>query len=136
MQNFPILFSSILNYVSTQLSIQSHACTTLLGHLLATCVMVSILMVLFFFKQEDGVNITANSLHPGSIVTNLFRYNGILRGDVSSISCCDQQFMTGLQLTQSSSCITLEKANRCVVNVVKLFCWYQSQLAGIGNIIP
>ncbi|KDO51988.1 hypothetical protein CISIN_1g021391mg [Citrus sinensis] len=39
--------------------------------------------------KEDGVNITANSLHPGSIVTNLFRYNGILRGDFFSISCCD-----------------------------------------------
>lgn len=30
--------------------------------------------------KEDGANITANSLHPGSIATNLFRYTGILRG--------------------------------------------------------
>ncbi|XP_031281114.1 short-chain dehydrogenase TIC 32, chloroplastic-like [Pistacia vera] len=31
-------------------------------------------------EQEEGANITANSLHPGSIVTNLFRYNGFIRG--------------------------------------------------------
>ncbi|KAJ4705997.1 Short-chain dehydrogenase TIC 32 chloroplastic [Melia azedarach] len=30
--------------------------------------------------KEEEVNITTNSLHPGSIVTNLFRYNGIIRG--------------------------------------------------------
>ncbi|KAH9677736.1 NAD(P)-binding Rossmann-fold superfamily protein [Citrus sinensis] len=35
--------------------------------------------------KEDGVNITANSLHPGSIVTNLFRYNGILRGFCNTV---------------------------------------------------
>lgn len=34
----------------------------------------------YFFEQEEEVNITTNSLHPGSIVTNLFRYNGIIRG--------------------------------------------------------
>ncbi|KAK4834229.1 hypothetical protein QYF36_019331 [Acer negundo] len=28
--------------------------------------------------KEDNVNITANSLHPGVIDTNLFRYNGII----------------------------------------------------------
>lgn len=27
------------------------------------------------YLKEDGVNITANSLHPGTIVTNLFRHN-------------------------------------------------------------
>ncbi|KAJ4831898.1 Short-chain dehydrogenase TIC 32, chloroplastic [Turnera subulata] len=30
--------------------------------------------------KEDAVNITANSLHPGGIHTNLFRYHGVLRG--------------------------------------------------------
>ncbi|KAK1583264.1 hypothetical protein Q3G72_022322 [Acer saccharum] len=30
--------------------------------------------------KEDNVNITANSLHPGVIDTNLFRYNGIING--------------------------------------------------------
>lgn len=28
--------------------------------------------------KEEGVNITANSLHPGSIITNLLRHHGIL----------------------------------------------------------
>lgn len=33
------------------------------------------------FIQEDGVNITANSLHPGIIRTNLFRHNSIVNGN-------------------------------------------------------
>ncbi|KAJ6747959.1 RETINOL DEHYDROGENASE [Salix purpurea] len=31
--------------------------------------------------KEDGINITANSLHPGLIATNLFRHNMILADD-------------------------------------------------------
>lgn len=31
--------------------------------------------------QEDGVDITANSLHPGAIATNIHRYNRILTGN-------------------------------------------------------
>ena len=34
-----------------------------------------------FDNQEDGVNITANSLHPGVIATNLFRHNTSLADD-------------------------------------------------------
>ncbi|XP_065869483.1 short-chain dehydrogenase TIC 32, chloroplastic-like [Euphorbia lathyris] len=34
--------------------------------------------------KEDGVNITANSLHPGLIATNLFRHMGILNGVVNA----------------------------------------------------
>ncbi|KAK1584625.1 hypothetical protein Q3G72_034604 [Acer saccharum] len=30
--------------------------------------------------KEDNVNITANSVHPGVIDTNIFRYNGIING--------------------------------------------------------
>ncbi|XP_022973002.1 short-chain dehydrogenase TIC 32, chloroplastic-like [Cucurbita maxima] len=30
--------------------------------------------------KEEGVNITANSLHPGAIPTNLFRYHGLING--------------------------------------------------------
>ncbi|XP_024025399.1 short-chain dehydrogenase TIC 32, chloroplastic [Morus notabilis] len=30
--------------------------------------------------KEEAVNITANSLHPGAIATNLFRYNAIVNG--------------------------------------------------------
>ncbi|CAI0476190.1 unnamed protein product [Linum tenue] len=30
--------------------------------------------------QEDGVNITVNSLHPGSIVTNLLRHHSVVNG--------------------------------------------------------
>ena len=32
---------------------------------------------LLVLNQEDGVDITANSLHPGTIATNLFRHRGI-----------------------------------------------------------
>ncbi|XP_062120367.1 short-chain dehydrogenase TIC 32, chloroplastic-like isoform X1 [Humulus lupulus] len=35
--------------------------------------------------KEDNVNITANSLHPGVIVTNLFRFNGIVNGLVNIV---------------------------------------------------
>ncbi|KAM3319978.1 short-chain dehydrogenase TIC 32, chloroplastic [Capsicum chacoense] len=35
--------------------------------------------------KEDGVDITANSLHPGTITTNLFRHMGIFNGFVGSL---------------------------------------------------
>ncbi|KAK9293248.1 hypothetical protein L1049_021239 [Liquidambar formosana] len=35
--------------------------------------------------KEDGVEITANSLHPGSIVTNLFRHHSFVEGLVNTI---------------------------------------------------
>ncbi|KAI4351702.1 hypothetical protein L6164_006036 [Bauhinia variegata] len=35
--------------------------------------------------KEDGVDITANSLHPGAILTNLFRYNNIINGIVNTL---------------------------------------------------
>jgi len=35
--------------------------------------------------KEDGVNITANSLHPGTIVTNLFRHNNTVNGLISVV---------------------------------------------------
>ncbi|XP_050225164.1 short-chain dehydrogenase TIC 32, chloroplastic-like isoform X2 [Mercurialis annua] len=35
--------------------------------------------------KEDGVNITANSLHPGVISTNLFRHMGVVNGIVDKI---------------------------------------------------
>ncbi|GLT35927.1 hypothetical protein SLA2020_103380 [Shorea laevis] len=35
--------------------------------------------------KEEGVDITANSLHPGTIVTNLFRHMGIFNGLVNKI---------------------------------------------------
>ncbi|CAL5209553.1 unnamed protein product [Lathyrus oleraceus] len=35
--------------------------------------------------KEDGVNITANSLHPGTIVTNLFRHNSAVNGLINVI---------------------------------------------------
>ncbi|KAK4838519.1 hypothetical protein QYF36_014373 [Acer negundo] len=35
--------------------------------------------------KEEGVNITANSLHPGSIVTNLFRHSSIINGFTNTI---------------------------------------------------
>jgi hypothetical protein len=38
------------------------------------------LILLLHHDQEDGVDITANSLHPGTIVTNLFRHNSAVNG--------------------------------------------------------
>lgn len=35
--------------------------------------------------KEDGVDITANSLHPGAIVTNLFRCSSIVSGLVNTV---------------------------------------------------
>uniref|UniRef100_A0A453GZ26 Uncharacterized protein n=1 Tax=Aegilops tauschii subsp. strangulata TaxID=200361 RepID=A0A453GZ26_AEGTS len=35
-------------------------------------------MIQFFVEQEEGVNITANSLHPGAIITNLLRHHSII----------------------------------------------------------
>lgn len=35
--------------------------------------------------KEDGANITANSLHPGSITTNLFRHMGIFDGVIGTL---------------------------------------------------
>uniref|UniRef100_F6H6K6 Uncharacterized protein n=1 Tax=Vitis vinifera TaxID=29760 RepID=F6H6K6_VITVI len=32
-------------------------------------------------SMEDGVNMTANSLYPGMIVTNLFRHSNIVTGN-------------------------------------------------------
>lgn len=55
--------------------------------LLAMYIMDTVIMGAWFSEQEEGANITANSLHPGSIVTNLFRYNGVIRGNHFSISC-------------------------------------------------
>ena len=33
-----------------------------------------------FLEQEDGAEITANSLHPGAITTNLFRHHNFVEG--------------------------------------------------------
>ncbi|XP_010529609.1 PREDICTED: short-chain dehydrogenase TIC 32, chloroplastic-like isoform X2 [Tarenaya hassleriana] len=35
--------------------------------------------------KEDEVNITANSLHPGGIMTNLFHHSGIINGIVQAV---------------------------------------------------
>ncbi|KAJ4831900.1 Short-chain dehydrogenase TIC 32, chloroplastic [Turnera subulata] len=35
--------------------------------------------------KEDGVNITANSLHPGSIATNLLRYHSFINGLATTV---------------------------------------------------
>ncbi|GJN34708.1 hypothetical protein PR202_gb23396 [Eleusine coracana subsp. coracana] len=39
---------------------------------------VSLLTMSSLLVQEEGVNITANSLHPGTIITNLLRHHSIL----------------------------------------------------------
>jgi len=35
--------------------------------------------------QEDGADITANSLHPGVIVTNIFHYSSVLIGNYTTL---------------------------------------------------
>ncbi|CAN1189732.1 Short-chain dehydrogenase TIC 32, chloroplastic [Linum perenne] len=42
--------------------------------------------MLCFPGTEEGVNITANSLHPGVIATNLLRHTGVFNGKILSIS--------------------------------------------------
>ncbi|CAN1253893.1 Short-chain dehydrogenase TIC 32, chloroplastic [Linum perenne] len=37
--------------------------------------------------KEEGINITANSLHPGAIATNLARYHGVLNGSCNNMLC-------------------------------------------------
>lgn len=39
-------------------------------------------IISFTLEQEEGANITANSLHPGVITTNLFRNAGIFEGNL------------------------------------------------------
>ncbi|KAJ4831901.1 Short-chain dehydrogenase TIC 32, chloroplastic [Turnera subulata] len=38
-----------------------------------------------YAMQDDGVNITANSLHPGAINTNLLRYHSIINGIATTL---------------------------------------------------
>lgn len=43
-----------------------------------------------YLKQEEGVEITANSLHPGAIVTNLLRHHSFIGGKTLSHLTCIQ----------------------------------------------
>ncbi|XP_058769814.1 short-chain dehydrogenase TIC 32, chloroplastic isoform X2 [Vicia villosa] len=47
--------------------------------------------------KEDGVNITANSLHPGTITTNLFRHNNAVNGKSNKCDweTCDEKCPAG-----------------------------------------
>jgi len=38
--------------------------------------------------QEEGVNITANSLHPGSIMTNLLRFHSVINSNTLIYLTC------------------------------------------------
>ncbi|KAL3524295.1 hypothetical protein ACH5RR_017129 [Cinchona calisaya] len=51
--------------------------------------------------KEDGVEITANSLHPGVITTNLFRHMGVFQGLVSNLG---RYMMKNVQQGASTSC--------------------------------
>ena len=39
----------------------------------------------FVHEQEEGVNISANSVHPGVIMTNIFRERTIVAGTFTSL---------------------------------------------------
>lgn len=49
------------------------------------CIFVASVETIIMFdcygKQEDAINITANSLHPGAILTNLFRHMRVVNGN-------------------------------------------------------
>ncbi|CAN1778185.1 Short-chain dehydrogenase TIC 32, chloroplastic [Linum perenne] len=49
--------------------------------------------------KEEGVNITANSLHPGVIATNLLRHTGVFNGKILSISPCSFRLPKGAATT-------------------------------------
>jgi len=41
------------------------------------------LLIFCLFEQDEEVDITANSLHPGAIITNLLRYHSFIDGKCS-----------------------------------------------------
>lgn len=43
------------------------------------------MMVVGVNEQEDGVNKTANALHPGGVSTNLFRHMDVFGGNYSGV---------------------------------------------------
>ncbi|XP_060203678.1 short-chain dehydrogenase TIC 32, chloroplastic-like [Lycium barbarum] len=51
--------------------------------------------------KEDGVDITANSLHPGTITTNLFRHMGVFNGLVGSLG---KLLLKNVQQGASTTC--------------------------------
>jgi hypothetical protein len=38
------------------------------------------------FRQQEGVNISANAVHPGVIATSLFRNRSIVNGIISNLT--------------------------------------------------
>ncbi|XP_040933779.1 short-chain dehydrogenase TIC 32, chloroplastic isoform X3 [Gossypium hirsutum] len=82
--------------------------------------------------KEDGVDITANSLHPGAIVTNLFRHMGPISGLVNIFGkIALKNVQQGLGLSSRTSCYL----NRKIENKTRLVHatihnrWYS---AGLG----
>uniref|UniRef100_A0A2P2JFV7 Short-chain dehydrogenase n=1 Tax=Rhizophora mucronata TaxID=61149 RepID=A0A2P2JFV7_RHIMU len=57
--------------------------------------------------KEDGVNITANSLHPGAIATNLFRHMGVVTGLVNVLG------RLVLKNVQQVTCYPHQTCTRC-----------------------
>ncbi|XP_057424398.1 short-chain dehydrogenase TIC 32, chloroplastic isoform X2 [Lotus japonicus] len=51
--------------------------------------------------KEDGVDITANSLHPGTITTNLFRYNSAVNGIINVVG---RMVMKNVQQGAATTC--------------------------------
>ncbi|XP_022922236.1 short-chain dehydrogenase TIC 32, chloroplastic-like [Cucurbita moschata] len=51
--------------------------------------------------KEEGVNITANSLHPGAIPTNLFRYHGLINGFLGLVG---KHVMKNVQQGAATTC--------------------------------
>ena len=43
--------------------------------------LIAAYLTMLTHNQENGMNITANALHPGSIATNLLRYHSIIDGN-------------------------------------------------------
>lgn len=51
--------------------------------------------------KEDGADITANSLHPGTVTTNLFRYNSTVNGLIAVIG---RLFLKNVQQGAATTC--------------------------------
>lgn len=82
----------------TALTSYENICARMHSHLLATCISYSFIMVVVFLEQEEGVNITVNSLHPGGIATNIARHHSVINCKHFSIPCFNYEISSKVKL--------------------------------------
>jgi len=73
--------------------------------------------------QEDGVDISANSLHPGTITTNLFRHNSAVNGKSTTLFySCEFMFRSrNCMVTFHFNCLL--KWNKVAFVYIVLWCY-------------